>query len=360
MQNVNIPSDSLSQLRELISRDPQLLAYFGVPLQIRLVVDTNCVLSDLLWLAGKRQNPAARTNLQEVIDAGVVIVFAPLQLCEEVKEHIPRLAREQRIAEALLWQEWQSYQKDLRFCDVGSIHDSVDRPIADPDDLPFVALSAHIGAAAIVSRDHHIAAMGANMIGQEVVIQLREYARAKSIELTIKLGGYSLTVVVTGSAMVIAKLVAILVQSFARLPVWLQLAVLAGVGIGILHPYSRTMIGEILRKGSDSVDGLATKFEPTLKTLGAETLKAANALHCVQQALPQRRQAGLETVAFSVCLAAGEPLLLREIARRVLSGGYLSRSLYFEDYLRKVMRNSPRFVRGADGCWTISQYGIEN
>ncbi len=78
--------------------------------------------------------------------------------------------------------------------------------------MPYIVLSEDIGAAGVVSLDHHITAMGGIMAEPDVIMQIRQYARAKSVELTIQLGGYSLTVVGMVSVMGVGEQLVTLAQ----------------------------------------------------------------------------------------------------------------------------------------------------
>jgi len=177
-----VPSDSLASLRELFIGIPHLAKVFSILPQLRLVIDSNIIISDLIWLTQKRQKEFARTSLQEVITSGTVIAFAPNKLREEIEEHLPRLAVEKGIPIENLRKEWIEYQKYLRFCESKQLAGESERQIVDPDDLPFIYLYGYVGAAAVVSRDHHILAMGAPTVKLDVIIHLRNYARQKVLK----------------------------------------------------------------------------------------------------------------------------------------------------------------------------------
>lgn len=355
MQEASIPSDSLAQLREHMVRFSGQAALLDVPIQLRLVIDTNYVLKELLWLVSKRKKPSARTSLQEVIDSRTVVAFAPSQLVEEVEEHIPKIAQDKHISQELLWAEWQAYQKYLEFCPIASNQISTTYPIVDPDDLPFIILSCQVGAAAIVSEDRHFLTMGAPTIHEPIIIELRNYVRAKSVELSIRVKGNICIFVVTETMLAVVKLAAIGAKRYMQLPVWLQVALFVGAGVIALHPTNRSGVMQIVRQLPQSVSKLALEIEPVLKTLSEQSLKAKAAQRQVQKGLPQSRRVPLETIAFSICLAAEHPLTLQEIAHQVKCSGYSSQSVSFEDYLRRVLRKSSRLTRDEDGCWHVVQ-----
>src|SRR5204863_201665 len=80
-----------------------------------------------------------------------------------------------------------------------------------------------------------------------------------------------------------------------------------------------------LRQGSRGVGELVTMMEPVLTMYQEVSAKAADAQRHLEQALPQQGRKRLESEAYAVCLAAGKPLSLREIARGVLNACYQSR-----------------------------------
>lgn len=366
MRDLPVPSDILSPLRDLFSHlvavNSGWAAVLDMPLQIRVVIDANKVLADLVWMVRDRRTPSARNALQEGIDSGTVVAFVPLQLREEVEEHIPEFAKEKGLDVQQLRQAWESYQPCLRFWNVGPLPFKDDGSTRDPTDLPYTTLATQIGAVAIVSSDKDIPAMGWQTIGREVELPLRDYARAASCVLTLQLGGTFVTIVVTDSALwLLRELIVPLAQSFARLPVSVRLVALAGVGtavgIGALHTYSRAMMGAKLAQCYDVLRLLGPMLASMLRTLAGESMLAAAAQRKVEHELPRLtspQRTPLETLAFSVCVAAGEPLTLHQIERGVLRGGYASKSQYRRDYLRRVLRKSPRLVCGTDGLWSTS------
>lgn len=351
-----IPSDDLAPVRELIAGIPSLAQIFDIFPQLRFVVDSNVIIGDLIWLAKTRENPSARTSLQEVIDAGAVIAFAPARLCEEVEKHIPKLARKNGIPEEMLREEWLNYQTYLRFCDVEEVVAEYGQQVIDPNDLPFVSLYGQVGAAAVISKDPHISAMGAPTVKLDVIIQLRDYSRSKSVEVTIKMGGYILTGITIEMVFETLKLAASL---FKKLPSWMQVGLIVAAGILLLYPKSRGQINAYLTTVSKKFHIAFAEVKPVLaeliRTLNTESNKASKSLAGINRALPPLRRVPLRTVAYSVCLAAGTRLTLSEIQRKVLINGYKTKSKRFASYLRRVMIADTRFVLCKDRRWTVIQ-----
>jgi hypothetical protein len=62
---VAFPSDNLRSIYGLCEKHPMFVELFGMRPQIRLVIDTNIVLAELLFVTSKRRNESARTVLNE-------------------------------------------------------------------------------------------------------------------------------------------------------------------------------------------------------------------------------------------------------------------------------------------------------
>ena len=67
------PSDNLSPLYALCEKHPNLTELFALRPQIHLVIDTNVVLRELLFVTKSRRDDSARSALREVLDSGVVV-----------------------------------------------------------------------------------------------------------------------------------------------------------------------------------------------------------------------------------------------------------------------------------------------
>lgn len=146
-----------------------------------MVVDTNRVLSDLLWITKVRKNPEARPDLIEVADSTVGILYAPKALRSEVKKYIPWLAKEKGVSISALLAAWTDYQKRITFRPNGPLKKAVS--VRDPKDLPFINVANSVQAVGIISADHDIPAMGGRVISLGTIRKLRDYARAKVFEV---------------------------------------------------------------------------------------------------------------------------------------------------------------------------------
>jgi predicted nucleic acid-binding protein len=350
-------SGRLGEMRELFLGWSAFYRELEIRSQIVLVLDTNAVLKELLYLVRSRRDQSARTSLQEVIDSGAVIRLAPHKLREEVGEKIPVLAAEKDVSEADIWREWAEYQPLIRFIDAGPFSDEERAAAVDPDDFPFVSLYRKVDADAVVSRDWHIGAMGARSIEPEALIHVRNYARAKAPEVALRVGAMAVTAPPAAGAYALWKLSVLAVKKFSVLPPWAQLGLLAGVLAVGASPRGRKAV-------STAVSPLTAKLKATapvlLELLGtlAEELNAAQQKADESQSafevyIPRRAKRPLKMVARRVCLQADAPLSVDELTRGVLRAGYESQSSQFKYYLLRILRQSDQFIRTADGRWTV-------
>lgn len=189
MRKYPVKSDTLAHARTLQESFPNQGNPLNLNARIPMVVDTNRVLSDLLWIAKFRKNPEARPVLIEVADSTIGILYAPKALRFEVKKHIPRLAQEEGVPESVLQAAWEDYQKRITFHPNGSRKKGTQ--VADPDDLPFINVANSLQAVGIISTDHHIPAMGGHAISIDTVRKLRDYGRTKVFEVqTFLIGAF--------------------------------------------------------------------------------------------------------------------------------------------------------------------------
>lgn len=359
--STRVPSDNLLHLRELFLTWQPFFRLLEVMPQFRLVIDTNVVIEELLYLVKSRKNPSARTTLQEAVDSGAVVALAPFKLRDEIIKHIPRLAEERGIPQESLQQAWLEYQHRINFVDVRSASAEEAAAAVDPDDLPFVYLYRKVDADAVVSRDRHIRAMGARSVGLEVVIHIRDYARAKAPEVTLRAGAFIVTAPLLAGAHALVKLLIRAAKGIANLPPRVQLALLAGAAVVSAHPRSRrafsTFATERVVKLKEPALAALSVLQALMEQLDAAEQQVWSKQEILERSIPRAAKRPLRSVARSVCLGAGSALTVDELARGVFRAGYESGSAQFKYYLLRVLREGEDFVCTPDGCWTVRPGG---
>jgi hypothetical protein len=230
--------------------------------------------------------------------------------------------------------------------------------VQDPDDLPYLYLCAELGAEAIYTRDTDLEAMDAPVIGADVVVFLRDYSRAASIEVTIKAGGFIVSI--AGAELIKQgwRLLLQMSNAISKLPRGIQLATAALVLAMIVHPKTRNA----LRAVASALPERAAAVMGTLRPLIGEALvnvhrekqKADLALANAKSALRSDGPQPLRVFALRVLLEERRPMRVEELTRGVLLNGYVTRAKNFHGYLARVLARHPEFTRRDDGSWMLS------
>jgi hypothetical protein len=351
---VRIPSDALSNMRDIVAAYPLMSALCQI-YRIRVVVDANAILRDLLWLA-KRKKPNARTKFQEVIAAGTVLAFAPPQLDTEVRRHFPRIAHKENVLVARLEAEWEAYRTVIQF----RTPREGERPehVQDPDDLPYLYLCAQIGAEAIYTFDSDLKAMGAPVIGADIILALCDYSRAAPLEVSIKVGGTIVCVVGAAAVSTVGKLLQGFLAALSRLPRGLQLMLAGAALVMLAHPSGRMRLRKLTTGIPARVNAVLRLLEPVvseaLATASSAQQRADAALAIVRPALGAPKPGPLRVYALRVLLQEQRPMYVDEISRLILRDGYVTRAKDFCKYVGRVLGSSPDFTRNVNGEWMAS------
>lgn len=234
-----VRSDKLVELKEVIETWTGLQGNLVGLQRFRLVVDTNVILGDLLWLVCERTKANAKTHLMETVEAGTIDLFAPPSFFKEVEEKIPLLALQQGFDAALMYLEWDTYKRIIQVAIPDEDKVLELRAGVDPDDADFIALAQSIDAAGVISKDRHIRMMGGNQISVECVTYLRNYSRATAIEMNIKVNGIQFVIRTSAAIRDFAAFVAKTMDGIRSSPPWFKVGLLA-LGLFIaLNPKAR-------------------------------------------------------------------------------------------------------------------------
>lgn len=206
--------------------------------QVDLILDANVVIRDLLWLARKRTNPTARTELMEVMDCDVVRAHAPYFLIREINLHLPQLAEEHTIDLKTLRTLWEQYRKRIRFVAVGGPAKKAVN--GDPKDAPYLRLQRKLSYP-IASEDSDISRMGGTVVRIQVFGALRAYSRQTAVEYQLKVNGAMSAILLAG----MFEGGVALAQRIPSLPKPMLWGGAALIGLLLLHPTSRKKILEI-------------------------------------------------------------------------------------------------------------------
>jgi hypothetical protein len=350
--HVGIPSDALRALLRLRDEFPFFRELFGDILQAVMVLDASAVQGELRWRLGSRTNPTARTGLHEAIDAGVITAFAPAFLRQEIEKHLPAIASETGITLEVASAEWQRVQSLINF--YAPTGDGTQFALVDPKDLPYAVTFRELEADFVRTTDRHFAQMGVTVVGPELDLVLRDYARSTSVVVTVKLGsGYALTF----SILAFIETIRGITEMIRKLPPAAKLILIAAAGVVLLHPTSRAKVAQGLKvvweRLRETKPILVSFSQNALKRLAAAAETSTATRDAIRSKLRVRGKQTALSHARLICIRSGRALAVDEIARRILANGYSSRSKNFAAYILRLLREDGRFVATANGLWTV-------
>jgi predicted nucleic acid-binding protein len=247
------------------------------PFSTRVILDANAVLKDLHYLAKTRNNPDARSSLQETIDAGTVQPIAPEHLKAEINENLPEMARRKGIPKETLEKHWNELRSQIDFVMVSQ--DAIaakkidvrskekDGSIPDADDLPYLVLQDRTGAP-IHSEDHDIERMGGMSISRCAITQLRDYSRGVSFGLQLLYAEAVALVSLVWVACQLMSAVGKVLGAAKRLPTIVQVVIVCTMGYFLLQPSTwRSLKTRLQQAGETICDGSSMAMDTVLPIL---------------------------------------------------------------------------------------------
>lgn len=345
-------SDLLPHLAGLLQTVPSLRTVFPQIFQLRVVIDACVVQRELRWRLQNRKKPEARTALHEVLQCGVLVAYAPHFLETEIREHIPRLARETETSLADVHREWKEFRKHICFY-TAQKGARIDVTRTDPDDVAYIDTMDEIAARAIYTRDRDFLRTTAPVILITIDTTLRRYARASSIRIGLALGSSLSVGLGLKTLLALKRLLAKLFQAARRMSPAAQALILAATAAVIAHPTSRAKLGQLWTSLSKSLKPVMREALVTaLYQFVEATSTAEESYRALEEILPPSKRRPLLSHARSICLAARKPLKLDEILQGVLANGYQPRSKSPHRYLLRMLRSDERFIESEVG-WII-------
>lgn len=242
-QDLRIDTKHIKWLRSFLNTHKELLSSISQFTHLRVVIDVNIVISDLLQKINHPER--GNTAIEELVQASVFEVFAPRWLEKELSSAFQQVANKRKLEESDLWTAWAEYRKLIQW---DENFDRIPEDLngaGDPKDIPYVHLEKAINASGILSKDEHIAQMGGNRLSLEFVLDTRKYARAAVISVGFRVSGHFLGAVTLSALKNVLNLVQGQLQ---KLSPKIKTVLLCAVVFALLHPGSRAWIMEQLKK----------------------------------------------------------------------------------------------------------------
>ena len=244
----SIDSSSLSNLRDLINNIKLLKDFIGDIAQFNLVIDTNYIIGDLIWLTKKRKYPTAKTDVQECVLAGTFIVFCTKTVIDEVNEKLAGVANQHGVSLNFLRKEWESYQSMLKVKQPDNEITEKYNNGVDPDDAPTLALAEQLLTEGILSKDRHINMMGGKAISFDFCTSARDYSRKATISVTLRIGGMYSVVIGVELFKGLYSLIKSITAWIKDLPKWVKILLIVGILIAFFLAKFREYIFNIMNK----------------------------------------------------------------------------------------------------------------
>jgi predicted nucleic acid-binding protein len=356
-------SDSLPELLGFVGPALEQLGIAGVRLRLRVVLDTSAILADLHWMVARRRNPAARTDLLEAINAKVVVACVPPHVEQEVRDNLPQISEKTGASVEALWALWLDYKRLLTFVEPKPVENPAIRFLQgrDPKDIPFVQASETIAAVALLTKDRHLLDADARSLKpHEIVVDLRNYARAKTVELTIAgLGTFTLGTSVHVLVAAVRSLPAV-GRAIARLPWWLHLIAAGGVLWVLSSSDRRDTAKRVLQRVRDFCGDFGSAFVEQAKELFVVAMDHHQRARVAEDSVLAKvkpRRIRLCDAVYLACAEARRAQSIDEIERAVRDLGYVSKAKSLQPSIRRTLRGDRRFVVTATDHWTIRSNG---
>jgi predicted nucleic acid-binding protein len=230
----------IGPLREIVAQIPALRALIGDILRLRLVVDANFVIGELIHRV--RHPDRGASAFEELVKATVIDVFAPRWLeTEMTTSTIPKAAKRSKVSETELRARWAEFRGLLKWDNSLRVPGVASSECCDPKDLPYILLQHKVNADGILTKDPHIARMGGHALTLDFVFSARGYARSAVTTVSIRVMG----VVLPGVAlMLLAELLRSVARLFGSLRDPVKALILVGGVVAFLHPNSRRWIAD--------------------------------------------------------------------------------------------------------------------
>ena len=328
---------------------------------MRVVLDANNVHDELSFRL-RRQSPIARTDLYEMIDAGVVEAFIPRFLDDEISEHAQEIgerfgksAEEVRAA----YLEFRSRLRCLRRAGSGR---SVAARI-DPDDVLYKRVFEELGADAVLTQDKHFRKMNVPSVGR-LPRALRDYARSSSVYIGITSELGLVLVLGFGSLTGACAVVDRLLSAIGRLPDWAKFLLAVSVAALIVHPTSRKKLMEQWTRFREWMISLAPTLGTILREIAVAYVKANDHAKTtaseLQQILPETRPKTTIQLIRLILLMSDAPISVADIAAQMRGEGFGDEDENLSRDIEEELRASLQFIEASKGKWMLRDRAAEH
>jgi len=279
----DIPPKFLQHLKRNFEQNISSFIGGSFKLELRLVVDSSSVISNLISFAKK-----GGSILHKLIKEPFLRLYAPSTLKKEVEGNIAEISKKKKLDKDILMRTWRldilPKITVLDPSDLAMFKGHLVVGIRDVTDVPFVALHFQLGTHGVVTKDKDII--------EQPVVRTWQIRRVGGLITVFKKGAFSFfiysrvlpnvlhAVFKIGVAVlrtvfeILAKFIQFFVnlasgavRAISKLPDWAQLLVGIAAIILILEERTRNLAVEFLKKVGEAISKFASEVYSVIKNL---------------------------------------------------------------------------------------------
>ena len=280
----DIPLQLLSYLKRNFEQNISTFIGGSFKLELRLVVDSSSVISNIISFAKKGQSV-----LHKLIKEPFLQLYAPSTLKKEVEGNIAEISKKKRLDKELLMKTWRmDILPRITILDPSDFEAMFKGFLVvgrrDITDVPFVALHFQLGTHGVITKDKDIM--------EQPVVRTWRIRRVGGLITVFKKGAFSFfiyskvlpnilyAVFKIGVAVlrivfeILAKIIQFfinlasgVVKAISKLPVWAQLLVGIAAIILILEERTRNLAVEFLKRVGEAIFEFASEVYTVMKNL---------------------------------------------------------------------------------------------
>jgi len=280
----DIPPKLLNYLKRNFEQNISSFIGGSFKLELRLVIDSSSVISNLISFAKKRES-----TLHKLTKEPFLRLYAPSTIKKEVENNIAEISEKKKLDKELLIRTWR-----LDILPKITVLDTMDFKamfkgffavgMRDITDVPFVALHFHLGTHGVITEDKDIIEQPVvrtwhiKMVGSLITVFKKGafsffiYSRVlpNVLYAVFKIGVAVLRIVFEILAKIIQFFVNLAngaVRAISKLPSWAQLLVGIAAIILVLEERTRNLAVEFLKKVGEAIFKFASEVYNTIKNL---------------------------------------------------------------------------------------------
>ena len=307
---------------------------------LHVLVDTTFALRAIERRA-TMNNAAALTHLEETVDAGVVVAYAPPELATEVDKNLREdFVEKGRVSAERATVARNSVLDRIRFFrgnQSASAAVAALRRRNAHGDVRFCEVYEHLRLDAVLSHDHDWNDTGYPVLDLDALDALgalRSYARDAAPGLVVGTAGAMTTVALSG-----------LVSSLRRLPAPLLILGIGGLVLAGLHAGTRKKVG----------DALAALFDDPIVAAGVQHIASAHARLATSEKhaleVVERRRVTARIHALRAVVAGASDV--GSVWTAMIVNGWRPKTDELARTVRRALRACPELEEDAQRQWSL-------